>query len=519
MFAYSNKDVTNKQTLALNIWENGKTISIRKHLDSLGRVKDKTITTNKSNYKTTYVYDKFRVMKELDLDTHSTHYEYDSMGNITKRQDKLQDTIESESSYKYDQLGRLIEEVYPNGDIETFTYDTNGNMLTHQIKNEDGNLTTNEKYSYSSIMKDQLVSIQNVLTGSMIKEYKYENSYKGNPTSIITEGVRENLTWEGRKLKQIGTRVHFDYNEDGIRIRKQGVNFVENYILDGSNMIGLHHSSEDGSYEMYFNYDEQGELIGLSSEGKEYFYIRDITGNITKIVDEDGRCVVQYTYDAWGNFNQIIYRNCLVAHHNPFVYKGYFFDEETGWYYLKSRYYDPTIRRFISADNYEYLDSESLNGINLYSYCGNSPVLGYDPEGTWSWKKFWGVVVVVAIAAVTIAVIVASCGAAAAGAGFLATYAACSIGASYSLAATAATVATIATYVVATTAVIGITAFAIADIQEIITDGQNNYLSFLGDAYEPIKTGLYCIAYILPYLAQFAPMPSSSTTNLSLIHI
>lgn len=394
MFAYSNKDVTNKQTLALNIWENGKTISIRKHLDSLGRIKDKTITTNKSNYKTTYVYDKFRVMKELDSDTHSTHYEYDSMGNITKRQDKLQDTIESKSSYKYDQLGRLIEEVYPNGDIETFTYDANGNMLTHQIKNEDGNLTTNEKYSYSSIMKDQLVSIQNVLTGSMIKEYKYENSYKGNPTSIITEGVRENLTWEGRKLKQIGTRVHFDYNEEGIRIRKQGVNFVENYILDGSNMIGLHHSSEDESYEMYFNYDEQGEIVGLSCEGQEYFYIRDITGNITKIVDESGDVVVSYTYDAWGNFNQIIYRNCLVAHHNPFVYKGYFFDEETGWYYLKSRYYDPTIRRFINADNYEYLDSESLTGINLYSYCGNSPVLGYDPEGTWSWKKFWGVVVV-----------------------------------------------------------------------------------------------------------------------------
>lgn len=111
---------------------------------------------------------------------------------------------------------------------------------------------------------------------------------------------------------------------------------------------------------------------------------------------------------------------------------------------------------------------------------------------------------VVAIAAVAIAVTVASCGAAAAGAGFLASYAVCSIGA-YSLAATAMTVATIATYVVATTVVVGITAFAIADIQEIITDGQNNYLSFLGDTYEPIKNTLYCTAFIFPYLAQFAP--------------
>lgn len=135
---------------------------------------------------------------------------------------------------------------------------------------------------------------------------------------------------------------------------------------------------------MYFNYDEQGELIGLSSEGKEYFYIRDITGNITKIIDEDGKCVVQYTYDALGNFKKTIYVDCTASHCNPFVYKGYFFDSETGWYYLKSRYYDPKIRRFISADSFSYLDSESLTGINLYSYCGNSPVLGYDPEGTWS---------------------------------------------------------------------------------------------------------------------------------------
>ncbi|MEI3527372.1 MAG: RHS repeat-associated core domain-containing protein [Bacilli bacterium] len=337
-------------------------------------------------------------------------------------------------------------------------------------------MITNEKYNYSITIKDQLISIQNATTGNIIKEFKYENSYKGNPTTIVKDGVSQNLVWEGRKLKQIGN-TSFVYNEEGIRIKKAGSNFVENYTLEGNRIIKLHRDSEGGSYDMYFNYDEQGELVGLSCEGKEYFYIRDITGNITKIVDEDGRCVVKYDYDAWGNFKKTIYIDNYVSHSNPFVYKGYFFDSETGWYYLKSRYYDPSIRRFISADNYNYLDSESLNGINLYSYCGNNPILGYDPEGTWSWGKFWGVVAVVAIAAVAIAVTVASCGAAAAGAGFLASCAVSSIGA-YTLAATATTVATIATYVVATTTVIGITAFAIADIQSIVTDGQNNYLSF-----------------------------------------
>ena len=506
MFAYSDKESTTQANIAKNIYENGNTISIRNHLDSLGRVKEKVIQTNKNEYKKTYSYDKLRITREIEPDTHNIKYTYDGMGNIAKKQFLINDIVESTSTYQYDKLGRLVKEVYPNGNIETFTYDENGNIITHQLNTSQGQLIGDERYHYASTNKDQLISITNGFTNnSIIKEYKYEDSYKGNPTSIITNGVRENLTWEGRKLKQVGTKVRFDYNEDGIRIRKQGTNFVEDYFLDGSNMIGLRHSSEGESYDMFFNYDEQGEIVGLSSEGKEYFYIRDITGNITKIVDEEGRCVVQYNYDAWANFKRTINIDCRASHSNPFVYKGYFFDSETGWYYLKSRYYDPSIRRFISADNYSYLDSESLTGINLYSYCGNNPVLGYDPEGTWSWKKFWGVVAVVAVAAVAIAVIVASCGAAAAGAGFLATYAACSIGASYSLAATAATVATIATYVVATTTAIGITAFAIADIQEIITDGKNNYLSFLGDAYEPIKTGLYCIAYILPYLAQFAP--------------
>ena len=287
------------------------------------------------------------------------------MGNIVQKQYKIKDIDIHSTSYQYDKLGRLIEEVHPNGDIETFTYDTNGNIFTHQIKTEEGTLTTNEKYNYSSTIKDQLVSIQNVTTGSIMKEYKYEDSYKGNPTKIITDGVNQTLTWEGRKLKQIGD-IHFTYNEDGIRIKKQGTNFVETYILEGSNIIGLHRSYESGSYDMYFNYDEQGEIIGLSCEGQEYFYIRDITGNITKIIDEDGRCVVQYNYDAWGNFKKTIHIDCYASHSNPFVYKGYFFDEETQFYWVSSRYYSLELCRWISPDSMEYLDPESINGLNLF---------------------------------------------------------------------------------------------------------------------------------------------------------
>lgn len=412
MLAYSCKEVTSeteKHMLADNIFKNGNIISIRNELDSLNRISQKVIKTNKTEYKTTYSYDKLRISREIEPDTHNVKYTYDSMGNIIKKQFMIKDIIESTSSYEYDKLNRLTKEIHSNGDIDTFSYDENGNILIHQTTDKDENIIKYELYSYSSDVPDQLISIEDYLTYGNIKEYRYEDSYKGNPTSIITNDKIQTLKWEGRKLKQIDN-ITFTYNENGIRTKKESPSFVEKYELDGSKIIGLRHNSAELNYEMQFNYNEQGEIVGISCEGKEYFYVRDITGNITKIVDEDGRCVVQYEYDAWGNLrDKTNFIDCLVATHNPFIYKGYFFDSEIGWFYLQSRYYDPTIRRFINADDYSYLDSKSLTGLNLYSYCGNNPILGYDPEGTWSWKKF--LIVAVVCTAVVVSVVTAGAGA------------------------------------------------------------------------------------------------------------
>ncbi len=82
-----------------------------------------------------------------------------------------------------------------------------------------------------------------------------------------------------------------------------------------------------------------------------------------------------------------------IAELNPFRYRSYYFDEETGLYYLQTRYYDPELGRFISADSIEYLDPETIGGLNLYAYCGNNPVMGIDPEGNVWWNPFswnWG---------------------------------------------------------------------------------------------------------------------------------
>ncbi len=150
------------------------------------------------------------------------------------------------------------------------------------------------------------------------------------------------------------------------------------------------------------------------------FYRKDAQGNIIALLDSNGNVVVRYVYDAWGNHAVLDANGADITdvNHigvlNPFRYRGYFYDEETGLYYLKTRYYDPETGRFITIDDISYLDPETINGLNLYAYCGNNPVMNVDPTGTWDWEAFWNLIAGIAIV-VTVAVIsVATAGLAAA---------------------------------------------------------------------------------------------------------
>lgn len=148
------------------------------------------------------------------------------------------------------------------------------------------------------------------------------------------------------------------------------------------------------------------------------FYRKDAQGNICALLDSNGNVVVRYVYDAWGNHAVLDANGADITdvNHigvlNPFRYRGYFYDEETGLYFLKTRYYDPEIGRFITIDGIEYLDPETINGLNLYAYCGNNPVIGYDPDGTWDWAAFWQGLGMILTAIAAVAVSIATFGAA-----------------------------------------------------------------------------------------------------------
>ena len=125
-----------------------------------------------------------------------------------------------------------------------------------------------------------------------------------------------------------------------------------------------------------------------------YFYTRNLQGDIIAIYrNSDSKLIGTYEYDLWGRLvseTEIkgIDTNGILAK-NPFRYRGYYYDTETGFYYLNARYYDPEVRRFISADDMEYLGvGDGISGYNLFAYCGNNPVMGYDPTGNWDWGGF-----------------------------------------------------------------------------------------------------------------------------------
>ena len=133
---------------------------------------------------------------------------------------------------------------------------------------------------------------------------------------------------------------------------------------------------------MDFVYDESGKPFAmidqLSAQPNTYYYVLNLQGDVVKLVTESGAVAASYEYDAWGN---ILASSGSMAETNPLRYRGYYYDSETGFYYLQSRYYDPATRRFINADVYTSTDSGDAISCNMFAYCNNNPIIRKDPSG------------------------------------------------------------------------------------------------------------------------------------------
>lgn len=274
--------------------------------------------------------------------------------------------------------------------MSSYSYDSFGNITETERPNSAG-VTVKNTYSYENSSWRDLLTAYN---GHTITYDKI-----GNPLSYYN-GRSYTLRWEmGRQLlsSRVNSRtVYYDYNKDGIRIEKNvSGRYTDRYILDGSKVIGMERTKSGSSVKdvYHFIYDEMGNIweavcyIGGSTTPVRYFYRTNAQGDVKQIVDSNYNVVAYYAYDAWGKLLAVLDGNdnpitdsSHFAIVNPFRYRGYIYDTETGFYYLQSRYYDPEIGRFINADGYVTTDIEPI-AMNMFAYCGNNPVNNIDEAG------------------------------------------------------------------------------------------------------------------------------------------
>lgn len=223
-------------------------------------------------------------------------------------------------------------------------------------------------YTYDSTWKDKLASYNGAsLTYDAI----------GNP---LTDGTWT-YTWQaGRQLatmNKTGTSTSYTYNADGLRIRKTVNSTVTDYTLHGKRVVHL----KQGSSNLHFFYDAQGRPSVVDFNGTKYGYAYNSQGDIVALVDGSGTQVVEYTYDAWGkSLTKTGTLATTLGTLNPFRYRGYVYDEETGLYYLRSRYYNPGWGRFVNADTVLGKKGSILSH-NVFTYCSNSPLSFSDSNG------------------------------------------------------------------------------------------------------------------------------------------
>lgn len=312
----------------------------------------------------------------------SIKYAYDNRGNICE----IIENGHVFAKYSYDTPGRIVrEDNKPLNKTVLYTYDTNGNI------------TERCEYEYSSKSREELsekicnhFTYDYDLEGDRLTNYNGEQfTYNNFGSPTVYRGKA--LQWSYGKVLTNYDGVSFVYDSTGRRVNKNAISY--DYDSAG-NLIAQ-------SSGLQFIYDNSG-VAGVIYADKQYFYRKDAQGNIVAILDRDGNIVVRYIYDCWGNHavidanGQDIVNMQHIGNLNPFRYRSYYYDTETGLYYLQTRYYDPELGRFISQDSIEYADPQSINGLNLYAYCGNNPVMGYDPSGMkakWYeiWKKDWWV--------------------------------------------------------------------------------------------------------------------------------
>lgn len=382
-----NQDVCEYSTMRID------NVSVKHSFDAFNRLisKQRLTSGNSSNcfLEDVFVYQINSMLcsqyshKNLSNKLIDEEYEYDHFGNlysasIIARNYNLPNAniVSYTKTFNYDGFNRLTLEHNPTIQVSsrTYSYNEQGRMAYFG----DNQLVYNAKGQLSSF-------------GTITYTY---DTY-GNRTKKTENNIDTSYHWsQGKRLRDINQTIFFNYDYRGLRCSKDTNKETIIYFYDGHKLIGEDHIGKTyqnqtyPSFKLRFFYDNDDTPIGLryinGNIVKDYAYIvnpfKEIVGlsyHNNSLSSLESSLEAIYIYDAWGNHK--VY-NALgnldtdeysIGNINPLRYKAYYYDKESGLYYLLSRYYDPSIGQFISPDDYAYLDINKVSGYHLYAYCSN----------------------------------------------------------------------------------------------------------------------------------------------------
>ena len=282
------------------------------------------------------------------------YYSYDHNGNMLRK-----DTLQGSHQYKYDTLNRITNVKSPYGE-EIFSYDRAGNRVNHKVMTAQDAIV--EKYLYDA--GNRLMSVERLRDELEIEQYSYDkqgNMLSDGKLTYQYDAFNRCAMAESEKVCQVNR-----YDAEGLRHEMEENGQLVKFIFSGNEVV--EEEENDGNVIRYI----RGlSLISSDSEKARcyYHYASDEMGSITHIVDGE-KILNHYEYDAFGNTTI-----CEEQIPNRFRYVGQQYDDLISQYYLRARFYNPVIGRFLQEDTY------LGDGLNLFTYCQNNPLMYYDPSG------------------------------------------------------------------------------------------------------------------------------------------
>lgn len=317
-------------------------------------------------------------------------YHYDANNNINR----LYQNAENEDNkvlledYSYDVLNQLENvNYYDRHERHEYTYDNGGNITEEKVYDTSGStpvLSVTNTYTYGDN------SWGDLLTGYNGDTITYDEI--GNPLNY-RDGIT--FTWSnGRQLQSYtkgNTNVSYTYDSSGMRLSKTIGGTTHTYLYNSGLLI----QETIGNQKLDYSYTPSGQILSVkytadvnSNETPVYYYYAlNSRGDVVGLYDHEGNLYAKYTYDVWGNPVSVtnasgaeITSPTDFANVQPLRYRSYYYDTDTGFYYLQSRYYDPVTHRFINADGLVSTGTGVL-GYNMFAYCENNSIINSDPSG------------------------------------------------------------------------------------------------------------------------------------------